>query len=258
VTGNDARDHPDDALPIEVLADLHAEVLDDQQAAALRRRAAADPRAGTVLAALDATVGDLAALRAQPVPMPRSVSDRIDSALAAETLAAETLGAAAGVQPPVPLRTGSARRRRTAAWAGAAVLAAAAALVGVVALVGVHRYTAGVPRAGDSMGAATGVSPSAPLALTDNDLGSAVSRAMAQRDLGPLAEPGRLPGCLAANGVPSGTDPLGAMEITVDGSRGVLLVLPTGQIGRFRLLVVGDDCAPGTPSLLADHLIGHR
>jgi hypothetical protein len=253
VTGNDARDHPDDALPIEVLADLHAEVLDEQQGAALRRRLAADPRTGEVLAALDATVGDLAALRAQPVPMPRSVSDRIDSALAAETL-----GTAAGVEPPTPLRTGSARRRRTAAWAGAATLAAAAALVGVVAAVGVHRYTAGIPRAGDSMGAATGVSPSAPLALTDNDLGSAVSRALAQRDLGPLAEPGRLPGCLAANGVPSGTDPLGAMEITVDGSRGVLLVLPTGQIGRFRLLMVGDDCAPGTPSLLADHLIGHR
>jgi hypothetical protein len=42
----------------------------------------------------------------------------------------------------------------------------------------------------------------------------------------------------------------------VDGRAGVLLVLPTGVAARFRLLVVGPDCAPGSPLTVSDTLVG--
>ncbi|MDQ3154732.1 MAG: hypothetical protein M3R63_24395, partial [Actinomycetota bacterium] len=61
-------------LPVELLADLHAGVLDDEHAAAVRRLVAADPHAQAVLAALDATVADL---RVAPVPgLPPEVAAR--------------------------------------------------------------------------------------------------------------------------------------------------------------------------------------
>lgn len=264
MTGNDGhgrRDDPLDGAPsVELLADLHAGVLDEAQAAELRERVAADPQARAVLEALDATVTELAALPAQPIPT--SVAERIDSALAAE--AARPTGAPvppAGVPgfADVAGFAGSrSRRRRSAAWVSAAVLTTAAAVVGVVVLLGGPRHTAGIPRAGDAPGVATGVGPTAPQALTSDELGGMLSQALAQRRLGPLSEPGRLQGCLAANGVTDRADPLGAMPVTVDGRRGVLLVLPTGRIAQFRLLVVGEDCAPGHPAPLADQLIGPR
>ncbi|MGH4008569.1 MAG: hypothetical protein ACRDTH_10515, partial [Pseudonocardiaceae bacterium] len=47
---------------LQLLADLHADALTGRAAAGLRPRVAADPQARMVLAGLDATVADLAAL----------------------------------------------------------------------------------------------------------------------------------------------------------------------------------------------------
>ncbi|MGH3802862.1 MAG: hypothetical protein ACRDTD_22590, partial [Pseudonocardiaceae bacterium] len=140
----------------------------------------------------------------------------------------------------------AARRRLRARWIGAGVLAAA---VTGVAMIGV--LTGGAPRAGDALGAAA-VSPPAPLTLSGGDLGGALNHALGARDYGPLTRPEALRRCLDANDVPVGDKPLGAREVTLDGRRGVILVLPTTQIAQFRLLVVGSDCGPANPARLAD------
>ncbi|MGI9063960.1 MAG: hypothetical protein ACR2FQ_09155 [Pseudonocardiaceae bacterium] len=206
-------------LPVELLADLHAGVLDDEHAAAVRRLVAADPRAQAVLAALDATVADL---RAAPVPgLPPEVAVRLDAALAAES----HRGAV------VPLRRG-------VAWGGAALLAAAAAALGIAVASG-PLETAGTPQ-------------EAPLALTAQDLGEGLDDALGAPDYGPLAEPGALQACLATTDAGAVGEPLGGREVTVGGRRGVLLVLPTGELARFRLLVV----SPGCTTVIADDVVG--
>lgn len=241
---------------VDVLADLHAGVLEPEVAAALRPRVTADPAAAEVLAALDATVADLAALPPPALPVP--VAARIDDALAAEAARRNLPAVPPAPIPPAPIPPVSldaARRRRRAGWAGAGLLAAAAVAIGVVVVAGLDGQTAGTPVAGDSATAAPG---SMPLALRRGALGEAVGETLGAADYGPLGGPGQLAACLAANGVPAAAEPLGVREVTLDGRPGVLIALPAGQLGRFRLLVVGPDCGPGNPSLLADQNVGAR
>ncbi|MGH4025042.1 MAG: hypothetical protein ACRDRV_10715 [Pseudonocardiaceae bacterium] len=259
-TGTDGQIASEDParvpLTLELLADLHAGVFDERVAVQLHRRAAADARAREILAALDATVADLSALPQQRTPpIPDAVATRLDGAVAAELQRAAPPPAA----PPPPVDDLSARRsRRTgrAGWAGLAILAAAAAATGVVALSGLQLETTGTPQANDALGSATGVRSPEPLTLTRTNLGGAVDQALKARDYGPLAQPQLLRNCLAANGVPGGGEPLGALEVTLDGRPGVLLVLPTGRIAQVRLLVVGPDCGPDDPSHMADYVVG--
>ncbi|MFN2494885.1 MAG: hypothetical protein ABR608_03110 [Pseudonocardiaceae bacterium] len=247
MTGTDAQtpgDPADGPLSLELLADLHAGVLDEQVAAQLRRRIATDPQAGAVLAALDATVADLVAFPQQrAVRMPDEVALRLDAALTAEAARAPAVGCAA-------------RRRHRMGWAAAGLLAAAS--VGALALSGVQWEIAGTPKAADALGTATGVHPAPPLALNRADLGSALDEAQRSRDFGALSPPARLSQCLAANGAGEGSAPIGAREVTLDGRPGILLVLTTGQLGEFRLLVVGPDCGPGNPAQLANSVVSGR
>ena len=232
----DTAGPPDPALPLDLLADLHAEVLDEQVAAALRTQVTADPRAREVLAALDATLADLWNL---PTPaIPSDVVARLDAALASE------IHVARAFRPATPVVDLSRRRRRTA-WGGLLVAVAAAVVVGVVALGTGPLETAGSPRVERPA-----------LALSGGELGNGLDDALGALDFGPLSRPAALRACLDANGVPPGGAPLGAREVTLDGRPGVLLVLPTGEIARFRLLVVGPGCGPGNPSLLADDIVG--
>lgn len=270
-------------LSLELLADLHAGVLDEQLATQLRHRVATDAQARTVLAALDATVADLAALpRHGAVRMPDALALRLDAALAAEPQvsnktqggndpAADPPGEVGGVPAAggilaAPVADFGARRRRRRGWSRVGLAAAAAAIavlaLGVLPLTvdqlrGVQLEISGTPRAGDALGTATGVQPAEPMALTRGNLGGALDQALAARDFGPLSPPGMMPDCLTANGV-ADTEPLGALEITLDGRPGVLIVLPTGRIAEFRLLVVGPDCGPGNPSRMADAVAGRR
>jgi len=139
-----------------------------------------------------------------------------------------------------------------------------------VAILGVRAgvITGAAPRAGDALGAAK-VSPAAPLALSGSDLSGdgsgdgsgdfgALNHTLGARDYGPLPRPETLRHCLDTNDVPVRDEPLGAREVTLDGRRGVLLVLPTTRIAHFRLLVVGSDCGPGRPSRMADAVVGGR
>ncbi|MGH4020333.1 MAG: hypothetical protein ACRDT0_14085, partial [Pseudonocardiaceae bacterium] len=134
------------------------------------------------------------------------------------------------------------RGRRRAGWAGAGLLAAAAAAT-VLALGGVQQETGDSPVFG-------------PPTLALSDPGDGLDAALGARDYGPLSRPDAVAACLHANGIAPAGNPLGSREVTLDGRRGILLVLPTGQIAQFRIVVVGPDCGPGNPSLLADDIVG--
>jgi hypothetical protein len=282
MTGYEGHEGP--PFPLDLLADLHAGVLDDDVAAALRPRVEADAGARAILDALDATTRDLAQLPS--VRMPEHVAARIDAALQAEAtarLATPPTGIPAAVavdagasQPPaipagaplapaaspsaarptatvVDLSTRRARRRR-GLIAGGALLTAAAAIVAVVA---VTNLTGGKT---DGTPAASATNPSdqnlPPLALSSNNLRAALDDTISEADYGPLAEPGRLEACLIANKLdPATTKPLGGREVTIDGQPGVLMILPTGTAGRFHLLAVSPECGPNDPAVLANTFV---
>jgi hypothetical protein len=252
--------------PLELLTDLHAGALTERVATWLRPQVAADPQARMVLAALDNTVADLAALPTlRPALMPADVAQRVDAALAVEARELATGAGSPGVTQhraaSIPVAEGMrAGWRCRIRWVGGGVLAAA---VMGVAVLGVQPgvITGTAPRAGDALGAAK-VSPAAPLALSGSDLSGDVrgplNHTLGARDYGPLSRPQTLRHCLDTNDVPVRDEPLGAREVTLDGRRGVLLVLPTTRIAQFRLLVVGSDCGPGNPSRMADAVVGRR
>src|SRR3954469_14007941 len=136
---------------VDVLADLHAGVLDDARAAQLWPLVDADPEARAILDALDATQADLASLADAPAPpMPAEFAARLDAALAAEAAAAfpgeaqpgqaqpGAQGAAQAPQQAGPgdapvLDLAAARRRRNKrlGWPAGVLTAAAAAVVAV-------------------------------------------------------------------------------------------------------------------------------
>ena len=273
MTGTEGPALPDDPArppqwPLELLADLHAGALTERMATRLRPQVAADPQARTVLAALDNTVADLAALPTlRPAPMPDAVAQRIDAALADESRWLATGAGSPGMTQhraaSIPVAAGmrAGWRSRRIRWVGAGVLATgvlATAVMGVAVLgVPAGVITGTTPRAGDALGAAK-VSPAAPLALSGSDVRGALNHTLGARDYGPLSRPETLRHCLAANDVPIRDEPLGAREVTLDGRRGVLLVLPTTSTAQFRLLVVGSDCGLGSPSRIADAVVRHH
>ncbi|HYZ08460.1 MAG TPA: hypothetical protein VE709_07725, partial [Pseudonocardiaceae bacterium] len=158
----DPASAPGPALPLHLLADLHAEVLDERVAAGLHNQVATDPRAREVLAALDATLADLRNLPAPAIP--GHVAARLDAALAAEARAA---------RPAAPVADLATRRRRTV-WGGVGLVAAAAAVVvGIVALGAGPLETAGSPRVERPA-----------LALSGGELGDGLDDALGAVDFG--------------------------------------------------------------------------
>jgi hypothetical protein len=120
MTGDDVRpargrgDPGGPPWPLELLADLHAGVLDDDVSAELLARVNADPRARATLAALDATRADLAAL--PPLVMPEAVAARIDAALCAVTAEPASTAEPARSEPDTaPPRAADPRPATTAA-----------------------------------------------------------------------------------------------------------------------------------------------
>ncbi|WP_243790613.1 hypothetical protein [Saccharopolyspora gloriosae] len=254
---------------LDLVADLHAGVLDRETAEELLPRIQADPEASALLAALEATSAELADL---PAPaMPDDVATRLDDALEAElqswstgspSLAPEIaapdsdVSAAGTAQPSAPvidLAAARHRRRKRAGWT-AGLITAAAAITGVVVLGTSTLGTGETPQAGQSPSPPQDGPP--PLTLRGNTLpANHLGEALGSEQYGALADPAQLIGCLQANGVTSG-NPLGAREVTINGEPGRALVLPGGGIGRFRILIVGQDCGPDSPATISDSTLG--
>ncbi|MET0233453.1 MAG: hypothetical protein ABW224_02320 [Kibdelosporangium sp.] len=265
---------------VDLLADLQAGVLDPQQAAELHRQVETDPAAQEILAALAATEADLREFALAPAPpMPANFAARLDAAIAAEAQArAQSMvpqqrpqpvappqqrqfaGAAPGGppsaaaqppggSPPAPVTNlAEARKRRNRKLGiGVGIFAAAAAAAGIAFAV--------LPgNSGDTSGIAlpSGAAPAqGPLDFEAGQLGKAqLEAARDQNDYGPFADKQKRSACFEANNVAATADPVGGRQVKVDGKPGTLFVLVSGA-GQFRLLVVGPDCGPGTPSTLA-------
>lgn len=134
--------------------------------------------------------------------------------------------ALAELPPPRPREMRLARRPTRWIVAAASVAAAAAVLVTVPG----SNPTRPAPH--DSP---------APLTLDTRDA----------RDIGELADPVRLAGCLTRVGAP-GAMVLDGRRIERQGRVGVRLVLPGEAPGRYRILVVTEDCGLNAGRLLSD------
>lgn len=249
---------------LDLLADLHAGVLDQQTADQLRVQVQDDPEAREILAALDATSSDLAAL--PPLTIPDDVSARIDAALENEVRAwaAQQGSTPSAAPPPEPLAAGGGqvidfaaakqrRRRRFTLGAGLVGVAAAAAAVVFSVL------PSGMETSGNQASPNVATDSPPPLAFQGDQVtlnGKEFAEISgSEQYVAALADPKQLIGCLQANGV-NGGKPLGAREITLNGQPAQLLILPSGDLGKFRLLAVGPECGPGNPAKISDSTFG--
>jgi hypothetical protein len=241
---------------VDVLADLHAGVLDQAEAARLWPQVNADPEARAVLAALEEVKVGLGRLGNAPVDaMPAQYAARLDAALEAEGRASGRVATAAPPAPPVgqavDLAAARKRRNRMTAWgAGVLTAAAAAAAIAFVALPG--NETGGTPSAqsgnGNTNTEAPGSGAEPPLALKKENLGAAIGQLQGKTDYGPLEDEQGLKDCLAANDVPNAGTPLGVSPVTLDGEQGVAALLGAGtEPGHFRVVVVQPTCTAADP-----------
>ncbi len=266
MTGTHRPDPADDSpVSAELIADLHAGVLTGVDAARVRRAVETEPEAAAVYRALDAAEADLSAAaeayRAPHTvePVPPAVRARLD-----QTLAQITAATGPDPEPDAPLIpdavavTGSRPRRRRAS-----LLAAAAAIVGLGGA-GIGVWAAQTPVDTPVTDLIAAEQP-APTPTDDEDDAPVAVAAGLQIDPtallgdpipGPLADPDRLAGCLAAHDLPAGTAVLGAGPGAVDDRDGTVLLIPGPRPPMLTVLVVGPDCGPGEPDLLARNTTG--
>ncbi|WP_370969762.1 hypothetical protein [Amycolatopsis sp. cg9] len=242
---------------VDVLADLHAGVLDDAQAAELWPLVDADPEARAILAALDATQADLASLADAPAPpMPAEFAARLDAALAAEAAARFPEHAQAAPAPRdaqvVDLAAARRRRNKRLGWAAGVLTAAAAAVVAVTVAIPNTSQQAGTPNV-------AAPAPSGPSVGNDGAGAQAlVGKAIGVRDFGPLQTEDKLDACIAAAGLDPKVRPEGIRPVNVGGKAGVMIILTTGKLAQFRLVAFGADCGPGNPAVLFDKVVGEK
>lgn len=253
---------------VDLLADLHAGVLDPELSSTLWPQVNADPEAREVLAALDSIKVELGQLGSAPAePMPAQFAAQLDAAIEAEAsraAAPQLSPQQPAVAPVVDLAAARRRRNRRMGWA-AGVLTAAAAAVAVAFIAVPDNTTGGAPVAAppetgetnnNGDGAAEG-----PLALSQQDLnnpGKVLSGLEGESDYGPMGDEETLMGCLSANDVDAAPDDVaGAREVTFDGKPGVAVLLNanTGQIGQFRLVIVEPTCNADNPGTMMSNTL---
>ncbi|WP_216212252.1 hypothetical protein [Amycolatopsis aidingensis] len=241
---------------VDVLADLHAGVLEEEQAARLWPQVDADPEARAIIEALEATTADLSELTTAPAgPMPAAVAARIDAALAEEvrqrggTGTDSGPGAEAGVAPVVSINAARRRRNRMLGWGGGVLTAAAAAVAALAIVLPGDNQTPGSPDTGGDPG-------QPPVALQRDALGAAIGEVNGVRDFGAFGTEQKLDACLAANGIDPDRKAEGVRPATIDGREAVIVLYTTGELAQFRLVAVPPTCGPENPELLVDEIIG--
>jgi hypothetical protein len=231
---------------VDLLADLHAGVLDERAAAQLWPRVQADPEARAIIEALEATTTDLASLATAPAPpMPADVATRIDAALAEEARGTR-------LAPVVDLAAARRKRNQRIGWiSGVAAVAAAAVATIAIVVPGSSESTgspiAEPPRSSQSAGPVLNLRSDQPQAAV-GQLSSGV------KDYGPLGDAQRLSSCLQEAGFASTASPIGVRPGTLDGQPAVLVLLTTGELAKFRLVALSPQCGPKP---LLDQVVGN-
>lgn len=217
-------------LTPDLLADLHAGLLPEDEAARIRERVETDPEAAARLADLDAVVDMVRARGADltaGVTMPPDVAARLQGALT-------------GVPRDELAARRSGRRTRIP------IIAAAAA---IVALVGAG---AGLALASiETVGGGDQVIASA-RPLDDRTVLSVVGSV----DRGRFVDAAVLAGCLEANGIPASATVVGSGPVTLDGIEATLLVTAGTTPGSLVAVAVGDSCGPDDPDTVSRAEIG--
>ncbi|WP_236790339.1 hypothetical protein [Amycolatopsis sp. GM8] len=228
---------------VDLLADLHAGVLDEREAAQLWPRVQSDPEARAIIEALEATTADLASLATAPAPpMPAEVAARIDAALAAE---------AQGVAPVVDLAAARRRRNQRIGWISGVVAVAAAAVAAIAIVVPGSSDQTGTPVAEPPASSQSGGSE---LALRSDQPQAAVGQlSTGVKDYGPFGDAQRLSTCLQQVGFAPAVSPIGVRPGTLDGQPAVFVLLTTGKLAEFRLVALAPDCGPKP---LLDRVVG--
>ncbi|OXM48674.1 hypothetical protein CFP71_32070 [Amycolatopsis thailandensis] len=244
---------------VDVLADLHAGVLDEREAAELWPLVNADPEALAIIEALEATTADLASLANEPVaPMPAEYAARIDAALAAEMRTSPAFqgapqGQQAQVAPVVDLAAARRRRNKRIGW-GAGIATVAAAAIAAVAIV--------VPTTQQTTPGGVAQPPPAPTGPSvggdGNGAEALLGKALGVRDFGSLKTEEKLDACVEAAGLDPDVRPEGIRPVNVAGKDGVMVIYTTGKLAQFRIVAFGSDCGPGKPSVLFDKIIGQK
>ncbi len=232
----------DPPLTVELLADLQAGLLDDENAARVRRRIRADPQAQGMLRALDRVRRDVAAVAADPASTPEpppEVADRISAALGARPASGPPGDAAHAARPRArPARVAAGIAGLCAALAGIGL--GAAALIGEPAPmpsapVTAEHITVSVPPM------AIPLSPAEILGLVDHN-----------PEYGTLGDPQRRASCLSGLGYPGSTPVLGARPIEINARPGILFVLPGDTPDTLAVFAVSPNCSAADTGLLAN------
>lgn len=250
---------------VELLADVHGEVLDPAETARLRQAAATDPQAALVLAALDEVRGELAGLGREPVPpMPAHYAARLDAALAALPPLTGPVPIPQQQYPHQPpqqqfhqpspsgpvVNIDLARRRRTKrmAWGAGILVGAAAAVAAVTAVVLPSGDTGG----GGPVGAAPNTAQ--PISVSRTDISAAIGDVTDKRDFGALKNDEGLIDCLGGSDVTATPAQIGGVrQVRLDGVPGVMALLVGDN--RIRVVVVPPDCTADNSKLLLDQSI---
>ncbi|HEU5473117.1 MAG TPA: hypothetical protein VFV67_20920 [Actinophytocola sp.] len=248
----DARGPDGPPWSVDVLADLHAGVLDAETSARLWPAVNADPEARAVIEALDTVKVELGQLAgAPPAPMPAHFAARLDAALATEAGRARAPRPADSSAAPVIDLTEARRRRNRRVGLGAAVLTAAAAAVAVTIAIFPSGSTGGSPVPGQ---AASAPAATPPLPVDTDNISAAIGGIRAQRDYGALKDQSGLDECLRANNIdPTKAETLGVRPIMLDRTKpAIMAMLGTGELGKFRVVIVEPTCSAANPGLLVD------
>lgn len=232
---------------VDLLADLHAGVLDEAEAERLWTRVNADPEARAIIDAIEATTADLAALESASVePMPPDVAARIDAALARE------VEQAFAPAPVVGFEVARRRRNRRIGWIAGAVAAVAAAAVAVVVVLPKSAATGGNPVAQPPQ-----AGQQAPIVVRSDHPEAAVGQlSTGVKDYGELGSADQLDACLRAAGFAPTANPIGVQPGTIDGQSAVLVLLTSGDLAQFRLVAFAPTCGAGNAGVLLDKTVG--
>jgi hypothetical protein len=236
--------HEPQPITLELLANLQAGLLDDDDAAALRQRVRTEDDAAEMLAALDRVRRDLADIGtddASAPDVPAELTARIGAALQA-------------AQPHRPAREPAHSVRHTPRWqvVGLAAGIGAAVVGAVVGGVMLTREPAPTRPAGPTAEKITVSRSPADLPLSEPQIVGLLSRSP---DYGPLADPQRRASCLSGLGYSAATAVLGAQPVDMHGRPAVLMVLAADTPRTLLVLVVEAGCSSAHTGLLANTLV---
>ena len=186
----------DPPLPVEVLADLQAGLLDEEEAARLRQQIRADPSAQGVLQALNRVRRDVAAVGADPASAPEPPPDVTARVSAALRSAGPTPG-----RSPGPAHSARPRVRPARVVAASAGLIAALTGIGLGTAALIHA-PAPIPSTEVTAEHITVSTPPMAIPLSGPEILDLLHQTP---DYGPLDDPQRRASCLAGLGYPAST-----------------------------------------------------